>query len=102
MERGGDQRIKLAKSVEEMMFGFGDEWPCDSEAVELVDHLVRGYINDLVIRAQNIALHSGKLDKECFLYLVRQDTSKFKRINHLLQANEEIHSVQKVDIKEND
>jgi hypothetical protein len=101
MERG-DQRIKLTKSVEEMMFGFGDEWPCDREAVDLVDHLVRSYIHDLVLRAQNIALNSGKLDKECFLYLVRQDTSKFKRINHLLRANEEIHSVQKVDIKEND
>jgi hypothetical protein len=33
---------------------------------------------------------------------VRQETMKFKRINNLLKANEEIHSVQKVDIKEQD
>jgi transcription initiation factor TFIID subunit 13 len=94
--------VKLTKNIEEMMFGFGDEWPCDREAVDLVDNLVQNYISDLVIRAQKVALQTGKLDKECFVYLVRQETMKFKRINNLLKANEEIHSVQKVDIKEQD
>jgi transcription initiation factor TFIID subunit 13 len=94
--------VKLTKNIEEMMFGFGDEWPCDREAVDLVDNLVQNYISDLVIRAQKVALQTGKLDKECFVYLVRQETTKFKRINNLLKANEEIHSVQKVDIKEQD
>lgn len=97
-----ERKVKLTKNVEEMMFGFGDEWPCDREAVDLVDDLVQKYIQDLVFRAQQIALQTGKLDKECFLYLVRQDTMKFRRINNLLKANEEIHAVQKVDIKEQD
>ena len=94
--------VKLTKNIEEMMFGFGDEWPCDQQAVELVDHLVQNYIRDLVLRAQKVALHTGKLDKECFVYLVRQETMKFTRIHNLLKANEEIHSVQKVELKEQD
>lgn len=97
-----ERKIKLSKQVEEMMFGFGDEWPCNPEVVDIVDDLVQKYISNLVIRSQQIALQTGKLDKECFVYLVRQDTMKFKRINNLLKANEEIHSVQKVDIKEQD
>ena len=39
-----------------------------------------------------------KLDKECFLYLVRKDRKKFQRVHRLLTANDEIKRVKKIDI----
>jgi hypothetical protein len=88
----------LKKSIEKMMFGFGDEWPPNEKTVEVVEFFVRGYIQNLVVRAQNVAVISGKLDRDCFLYLVRQDTLKFNRIDRLLKANEDIRVAKKVEI----
>lgn len=94
------ERTELTNSVEEMMFGFGDAWPPDPEAVKLVENLVEKYVENLAIRAQNIAAISGKLDKECFLYLVRQDTAKFTRVQQLLKTNEEIRKIRKLNLSE--
>jgi predicted nucleotidyltransferase len=94
------ERSDLTSSVEEMMFGFGDAWPPDLEAVKLVENLVEKYIENLAIRAQNVAAISGKLDKECFLYLVRQDTAKFTRVQKLLKTNEEIKKIREIDKSE--
>ena len=91
----------ITSSIEEMMFGFGDAWPPDTETVGLVENLVERYVESLSIRAQNVAAISGKLDKECFLYLVRQDTAKFTRVQKLLLANEEIRKVRKIDLSDN-
>ncbi len=82
------------------MFGFGDKWPPDSGAVRMLEALVIEYIQDLGVRAKQVAemRPGGKLDKECFLFLVRKDRRKFQRVHRLLTANEELKRVQKVDI----
>ena len=88
--------------ISEMMFGFGDSWPPNTDAVRTVDSLVTEFIQDLGGRALRVAeLRPDKrLDKECFLYLVRKDRKKFQRVHSLLVANEEIKKHRKLDIKE--
>jgi transcription initiation factor TFIID subunit 13 len=91
---------KFYSDIEEMMFGFGDEWPPDANAVRLLESFVVSYIEDLADRALDIAELRGKLDKECFMFLVRKDRKKFSRVHKLLKSNEELKTVQKVELKE--
>jgi transcription initiation factor TFIID subunit 13 len=81
---------KLYNDIEEMMFGFGDEWPPDSNSVKLVEEITIKYIEDLALRALHYANSRGKLDKDCFMYLIRKDRRKFTRIQTLMKANEEL------------
>ena len=87
----------MINDLEEMMYGFGDEWPVDSESVKLLDILVRQYIEDITYRAVQISKLTGELDKECFMYLVRRDRKRFNRIHQLLVTNEELKAAQSFD-----
>ena len=92
-------RGPLSNDIADMLFGFGDSWPPNSQTVNLVEALVTEYIKDLGARALQVAdlRPNGKLDKECFLYLVRKDRSKFQRVNKLLVASREIKQAQIVE-----
>ena len=50
-------------------------------------------------RACTISELKGKLDADCFLYLVRKDKKKFSRATQLLKTNEEIKVVRKMKLK---
>jgi len=92
---------RMREDIEEMMYGFGDaSWPPDGDAVTLVESIVQNYIESLTERAAEIGDIRGKLDKECFSFIVRKDRRKFNRIFRLLKANEEIKTAQKIEIKE--
>ena len=93
-------RGPLSRDIADMLFGFGDSWPPNHESVSLVEALTTEYIQDLGARALQVAdlRPNGKLDKECFLYLVRKDRQKFQRASKLLAANKEIKRVQKVEL----
>lgn len=80
------------------MFGFGDAWPPDKESVALVEAIAIEYIQSLTLKAQEVATMTGKLDKECFLYLVRKETSKFTRVNQLLSTHEELKKAQQMEL----
>jgi transcription initiation factor TFIID subunit 13 len=90
----------MYNDIEEMMFGFGDQWPPDENCVRLAESIVTNYIEDLTMRAAQIATMRGKMDKECFMFVVRKDRRKFSRIHTLLKANEELKSVQKMEMKD--
>ena len=90
----------MNSDIEEMMYGFGDSWPPNAECVGLIESLVTRYIEDLAQRAKEISDLRGKMDKECFLYVVRKDRSKFSRVCQLLKANEELKNAQKTELKE--
>jgi hypothetical protein len=105
LETEGLRKRKVGEfgaDISEMMFGFGDSWPPNTDAVRCIDTMVTEFIQDMGARALRVAeLRPDKrLDKECFLYLVRKDRKKFQRVHRLLAANEEIKRVKKVDIKE--
>jgi hypothetical protein len=40
-----------------------------------------------------IAQIKGKLDPECFTFLISKDTEQYERINELLRANDEFRAV---------
>lgn len=83
--------------IEEMMYGFGDKWPPNTDSVELVERIVANYVRNLCHRAKDIADVTGTLDKECFLYAVRKDRRKFTRIYTLLKVHEEIKKAAKTE-----
>jgi hypothetical protein len=84
------QQRRFTADVEEMLFGFGDQWPPDHAAVSMIECLVEEYVSGLAQRAAAIGEVAGVLDKECFLFLVRADERKFHRIQRLLKAHREI------------
>lgn len=94
------RKMAMQEDIEEMMYGFGDVWPPNPESVELVESMVVKYIEDLARRAKEVSELRGKLDKECFMYVVRKDRSKFTRVCQLLTANEELKKAQKTELKE--
>lgn len=69
--------------------------PPDEGAVDVMESIVLAYVQDLAARAKQVSLLTKKLDKDCFLYVVRKDMRKFRRVNDLLCANEELKGVQK-------
>jgi transcription initiation factor TFIID subunit 13 len=89
---------QLYDDVEEMMYGFGDKWPPDPHSVELVEALTVKYIQEICREAQEVADFTSKLDKNCFLFVIRKDRRKFTRAVQLLKANDEIRRVQKSEI----
>jgi transcription initiation factor TFIID subunit 13 len=96
-------KSNMFEDIEEMMFGFGDSWPSNPESVELMEKIVVNYIRNLCVRALEISDLAGmKLDKECFMYLVRKDRRKFNRACSLVKANEELKRVQKYEMTEED
>jgi transcription initiation factor TFIID subunit 13 len=94
------RKTAMQNDIEEMMYGFGDQWPPKEESVDLIENVVTKYIEDLAYRAKEVSDLRGKLDKECFMYVVRKDRSKFSRVCHLLAANEELKNAQKMELKE--
>lgn len=91
---------QFTSDIEDQMYGFGDKYPQNSGAVAVVESLVEEYIANLTARAEAVAQLRGKLDKECFMFVVRKDRAKFNRVHALLKANEEIKSVRQMEFKE--
>jgi len=92
----------FVSDIEDMLFGFGDAWPADGAVVQAIDDMVTGYIRDLTLRALKVAecRPEGKLDKECFMFLVRKESHKFKRVHRLLQVNDELKHAKRIEIAE--
>ncbi len=40
-----------------------------------------------------MSLIKGKLDTECFIFLIRKDPERYERIKELLRANDEFRAV---------
>jgi hypothetical protein len=85
----------MESNLEEMMYGFGDAWPPNPASVKMLMGIVENYVEDISNRAINTSEMRGKLDKECFLYVVRKERRLFNRAARLLKAHEELRSVQK-------
>lgn len=101
------KKESMVEEIEEMMYGFGDThaFPPDEASVSLIKSLVTNYIEDMAMRALEVSEvrnkeSTAKLDKDCFLFIVRKDRAKFQRIFRLLKANDELKNVQKLEIRE--
>jgi len=97
-----ENRCDLTADIKEMMYGFGDCWPPDPEVVSFIDVLVKNYIEDLGQRANQIGDMRGRLDKDCFLFLVRKDRRKFQRVQRLLDSYQKLEDAKNIGLKESD
>lgn len=84
------------KDLQEMMYGFGDVSDPDPESVLLMETLVVEYVRDLCSQARINQTSSNlpKVDKDCFLSLVR-DVDKYNRVCRLLAARTSIVEAQR-------
>jgi hypothetical protein len=94
------RQYNMRSDLQEMMFGFGDVWPPKSSSVSLLEAITTNYIEDLTTRAVQVSELRGKLDKECFLYVVRKERRLFNRAARLLKSHEEIKSAQRETLRE--
>ncbi|KAG7400788.1 Transcription initiation factor TFIID subunit 13 [Phytophthora boehmeriae] len=86
-------RGELVESIKHMMFGFGDESEPLDETAELMEDLVVEYVHAMTKKAMEMATIKGKLDTECFIFLIRKDPERYDRISELLRANDEFRAV---------
>ncbi|OWZ24302.1 hypothetical protein PHMEG_000662 [Phytophthora megakarya] len=85
-------RGELVESIKHMLFGFGDENEPLDETAELMEDLVVEYIHAMTKKAMELATIKGKLDTECFIFLIRKDPERYDRIAELLRANDEFRA----------
>ncbi|EGZ17414.1 hypothetical protein PHYSODRAFT_503737 [Phytophthora sojae] len=85
-------RGELVESIKHMLFGFGDEAEPLDETAELMEDLVVEYVHAMTKKAMELATIKGKLDTECFIFLIRKDPERYDRIAELLRANDEFRA----------
>ncbi|POM66026.1 Hypothetical protein PHPALM_18177 [Phytophthora palmivora] len=79
--------------LKHMLFGFGDEAEPLDETAELMEDLVVEYVHAMTKKAMELATIKGKLDTECFIFLIRKDPDeRYDRIAELLRANDEFRA----------
>ncbi|KAE9045543.1 hypothetical protein PR003_g4335 [Phytophthora rubi] len=85
-------RGELVESIKHMLFGFGDEAEPLDETAELMEDMVVEYVHAMTKKAMELATIKGKLDTECFIFLIRKDPERYDRIAELLRANDEFRA----------
>eukprot|EP00904_Undaria_pinnatifida_P009291 jgi/Undpi1/5492/HiC_scaffold_2.g00771.m1 len=92
--RSGGQRASIAgdggpsmDGLRRMMYGFGDDESPLPETAACMQQLVSEYVRHITDEACKAAEAKGKLDTECFVFAVRGDKAKFKRVKELLDLN---------------
>ncbi|GAB4817387.1 hypothetical protein N2152v2_004433 [Parachlorella kessleri] len=92
----------LAKELQPMMYGFGDDVAPLPETVDL--EIVIDYVTSLLYKAMDSAVARGKGGKgkvcpvgaEDIMFLVRKEPKKYARVRELLIKDEEIKNARKV------
>ena len=84
--------MSLSEGIKNIMFSAGDEENVFRSSVEFMDTLTRLYIKNLSIRMSKIADIKGVLDKECILFLFRNDYLRKKRITEIINSDKKITS----------
>ncbi|CAI5702768.1 unnamed protein product [Peronospora effusa] len=86
-------RGELVDSIKHMLFGFGDEAEPLDETAELMEDLVVENVHAMTKKAMELATIKGKLDTECFIFLIRKHPERYDRVAELLRANDEFRAV---------
>ncbi|CAH0520868.1 unnamed protein product [Peronospora belbahrii] len=85
-------RGEFVESIKQMLFGFGDEAEPLDESAKLMEDLVVEYVHAMTKKAMELATIKGKLDTECFVFLIRKDPERYERVAELLRANEDFRA----------
>ncbi|CAN0547091.1 unnamed protein product [Ectocarpus sp. 8 AP-2014] len=84
MEGGSDS---MADSLSVMMYGAGDDEHPLPETVACMQQLVAEYVSHVTSEACLAADLKGNLDTECFVFAVRHNKPKLKRVKHILDTD---------------
>lgn len=82
------------KELRCMMYGFGDDQNPYTESVELLEDVVLKYINDVTRKAMDVG-RTGKITVDDIMFLIRKDRRKCRRVEKLLEMNEELKKSRK-------
>ncbi|CAI5715668.1 unnamed protein product [Peronospora effusa] len=76
-----------------MLFGFVDEAEPLDETAELMEDLVVENVHAMTKKAMELATIKGKLDTDCFIFIIRKHPERYDRVAELLRANDEFRAV---------
>lgn len=82
--------LSLKESLPQMMYGFGEDEAPLPETVALMEQLVFGYIRDVTDEACKTAEVKGRLDTDCFVFAVRRDKPKYKRMKEIIELSKHV------------
>ncbi|GAU99403.1 hypothetical protein RvY_10413 [Ramazzottius varieornatus] len=90
---GANKRI-FQRELRCMMYGFGDDQNPYTESVELLEDLVTQYMVEMTTKAMEVG-RQNRVQVEDIMYLVRNDSRKYVRVNDLINMNEELKRARK-------
>ena len=85
-------------ALSKMMYGGGDDEQPLSESVQLMEYIITDFIESFCIEAQMLAEQNERsIRVEDFLFLIRKDPTKYKRVSELLEFFSDLRELRKND-----
>jgi transcription initiation factor TFIID subunit 13 len=79
-----------------MMYGFGDVRDPNPESVNLMEDLMVDFVTNIAHQAMGCAeRRGGRFSNEDLLYVIRNDEKKLRRVEELMDLNEQIKDAKK-------
>mmetsp|Transcript_69203 Transcript_69203/g.62114 ORF Transcript_69203/g.62114 Transcript_69203/m.62114 type:complete len:142 (-) Transcript_69203:1548-1973(-) len=101
-DKKAQKQIRKAKafqdSLSKMMYGGGDDENPLPQSVQLMEYVITDFIQSFCIQAQNLADKNDRTVRvEDFLFLIRKDLNKYKRVSELLEFFSDLKELRKND-----
>ena len=98
------KQIRKAKafqnSLSKMMYGGGDDEKPLPQSIQLMEYIITDFIQSFCIDAQNLAERNDRQVRiEDFLFLIRKDLNKYKRVSELLEFFSDLKELRKNDFE---
>merc|ERR1711971_1495370 len=103
-DRKARRQIRKAKaftlSLSKMMFGGGDCESPQPRSVRLMECIITDFIHSFCVEAQELAQRNDRAVRvEDFLFLIRRDLAKYKRVSELLEFFSDLKELRKDDFE---
>ena len=95
----GRVRVNFDKDLLDIMYGFGDNSEVDPRTVGLLNNIAIECMERIAKEALQVASARGKLDHECFIYILRDHPRAFARAKELLEAHRDISQATHQNLK---
>tara|TARA_R110002050_G_scaffold12841_1_gene41710 strand:- start:622 stop:960 length:339 start_codon:yes stop_codon:yes gene_type:complete len=88
------------QSIQQIMYGFGDDPVQRPDSVALMSKLLDEYVILLTKKAIQSSAATDKITVDDVLFALRKDRKKFARASELLRMNEELKKAKSMDMDE--
>jgi len=87
-------------SLSKMMYGGGDDENPLPQSVQLMEYIITDFIQSFCIEAQSLSDKNERAIRvEDFLFLIRKDINKYKRVSELLEFFSDLKELRKDDFE---